>query len=187
MQLARAAVGFIQLISFAVNHFPARAALQDLIASTWFGGDDELQQQQYLAKFHNPWSVFNIVEVLLFFGSSLTLAMFVTDLGLVFKLLGGTGGGILILGIPGALLLQYAVEKHTTTTTTTISNREERGEGDGQGEPLLGSSNNINASTGEPSVYSLWFSKLFWAGIILVLLNVGLFFMTIYMVVVPEN
>lgn len=44
-----------------------------------------------------------------FWGGS---SFFITDLGLVFKLIGGTGGGILILGIPGALLIQYAVAKH---------------------------------------------------------------------------
>jgi sodium-coupled neutral amino acid transporter 7/8 len=185
MQLARAAVGCIQLISFPVNHFPARAALQDLVAHVWFGDSEQhssfIQEEQHMASFHNPWSLFNIVEVLLFFGSSLTLAMFITDLGLVFKLIGGTGGGILILGIPGALLIQYAVAKHNNSSGSGNMNR---GEGEDQEEPLLDSNNGGGGGGGEP--YSLWFSKLFWAGITLIILNAGLFFLTIYMVVLES-
>lgn len=175
MQLARAAVGCIQLISFPVNHFPARAALQDLIANIWFGNEHSMEEEN-IARINNAWSVFNIVEVLVFFGSSLTLAMFITDLGLVFKLIGGTGGGILILGIPGALLIQYAIAKHENNSGGYNMNREE-GE-DREEQPLLGSSG------GEP--YSLWFSKLFWAGITLIILNAALFFLTIYMVILES-
>lgn len=36
----------------------------------------------------------------------------VTDLGVVFRLVGGTGGGMLILTLPGLLLMQYTYSKH---------------------------------------------------------------------------
>lgn len=98
MQVARGVVGLLQVASYPVLHNPARAAVQDLIyqvSGRRCAGDS-----------------FYILETLVFFGSTLAVAMMVTDLGVVFRLVGGTGGGLLIFTLPGLLLMQYAYGKH---------------------------------------------------------------------------
>lgn len=156
IQVARAIVGIIQLVAYPVNHFPARAAIKDLFehfipsSKAWIEGRS-----------------FNVSEVVLFYGASLLLALSVHDLGSVFKLIGGTGGGMLIFAIPGALLVQYSVSKC-------------RRECEDMREPLLLS------DEVEIRFYHWGWSKLFWSGILLILLSIGLFVLTIYTVINPQ-
>jgi amino acid permease len=97
MQFARGVVGLLQIASYPVNHFPARAAIGDIVG-TLVG-----QQPSGYA--------FVYVETLLFFGLNLLIAMYVTDLGAVFEVIGGTCGSIIILGMPSLLLLNHSLKK----------------------------------------------------------------------------
>eukprot|EP00890_Picochlorum_soloecismus_P000649 jgi/Picsp_1/1585/NSC_05063-R1_sodium-coupled neutral amino acid transporter 7 len=97
MQFARGIVGLLQIASYPVNHFPARAAIGDIVG-TLVG-----QQPSGYA--------FIYVETLLFFGLNLLIAMYVTDLGAVFEIIGGTCGSIIILGMPSLLLLNHSLKK----------------------------------------------------------------------------
>jgi len=65
--VARATVGLVQIAAYVINHFPARGAIRDLILQTsgrTVGGP-----------------AFVAVETLVFFFSTLGLALLVTDLG----------------------------------------------------------------------------------------------------------
>ena len=97
MQFARGVVGLLQIASYPVNHFPARAAIGDIVG-TLVG-----QQPSGYA--------FVYVETILFFGLNLLIAMYVTDLGAVFEVIGGTCGSIIILGMPSLLLLNHSLKK----------------------------------------------------------------------------
>ncbi len=80
--------------------------------------------------------------------------------GVVFRLIGGTCGGILIFGMPGALLMKHALRKHHASRLAHL---------------LLGQE--------EPQqVYSFWKSKLWWAGVMLVALTVALAGYTVWSV-----
>jgi len=133
MQFARGVVGLLQIASYPVNHFPARAAIGDIVG-TLVG-----QQPSGYG--------FIYVETLVFFGLNLLIAMYVTDLGAVFEIIGGTCGSIIILGMPSLLLLNHSLKKVV----------KKRGRGSMSGYLVL---------------LEYWD---FWAGILLFLFSSGLF------------
>lgn len=151
MQLARFVVAVLEIASYPVNHFPARAAIKDFLHSCtgWqFGGKG-----------------FVVAETLIFFLVTLGLALVVHDLGAVFSLVGGTCGSIIILGLPGALLVSYSVQKHRASRT----HGEEAGS---LATPLL-------YDTGANGHYNAWSSKHFWGGMALVISCTLLFGFTV--------
>ena len=180
LQVARGMIGLIQIAAYPVNHFPARAAIRELL---------------HLATGVNCGGPgFVALETLAFFGATLALALVCSDLGTIFKLLGGTCGSVLIFMMPGALLVQYAAGKHRQS-------RQQRWEQEQQGqhlrEPLLaaaaedgggGNGGGGAAAAGglaQPPLYSLWCSKLFWSGVMLLLISVALGLLTIATTIHP--
>ena len=73
----------------------------------------------------------------------------------MFRLIGGTGGVLLIFALPGALLVQYAMGKGRD------------GAAWGAGEPLLGSEVQQLAQQQQHGNYNFLQSKLFWSGVML--------------------
>ncbi|PSC73430.1 AAAP family transporter: amino acid [Micractinium conductrix] len=94
-QAARLMLAVIQVVSYPVNMHPARAAARELL---------RLAGWQRVRGFHTA-------ATLLFWGGTLATALTVSGLGVVFQLVGGTCGAVLILGMPGTLLMSYAVGK----------------------------------------------------------------------------
>ncbi len=92
--------------------------------------------------------------------------------------------GSSILSI-ASVCLQYARSKH-------VESRKRRQlfmEAAGLEAPLLDSSTaGAAGTTGEPTLpplYSLWWSKLFWSGVVLLMLSAGLAALTVYTVLYP--
>ncbi|PRW56012.1 AAAP family transporter: amino acid [Chlorella sorokiniana] len=174
IQIARATVGLIQIAAYVINAFPARGAIRDLILQTTgrtVGGPG-----------------FVAVQTLAFFFSTLALALLVTDLGNIFKVVGGTCGNVLILFMPGCLLVQYARSKHVESR----KRRQLLAEAAQLEAPLLnGGAGGAAGASGEaaepalPPLYSLWWSKLFWSGVVLLLLSAGLAVLTVYTTLYP--
>lgn len=162
MQMARVLMGIIQIIHYPVNHFPARNATRDLLA--------QLTGRQLQS------SAFNSAEVLGFFVATLGLSLVITDLGQVFKLIGGSCGSFFIFGMPGAFCLQYAYSKHITAR-------------EGLQESLLADeeAREVPRPGGSQTQYHVLASKLFWAGVLLLIFAVGLLSLTIYSLVSPST
>ncbi|KAL4451420.1 hypothetical protein ABPG77_009492 [Micractinium sp. CCAP 211/92] len=179
MQVARVLVGIIQIIHYPVNHAPARNATRDLLTQ--------------LTGCSPVFRGYNTVEVFFFFVCTLGLSLLVTDLGDVFKLIGGSCGSFFIFGMPGALLLQYAWSKHVQVR-----------QGHPLEQPLLaeegatGGAQQAQQATGlaaqqamapqaqVPQRYHVLLSKLFWAGVLLILLALGLLALTLYTLIAPH-
>ena len=173
-------------------HHPARAAVQD-----------SLHQLTGL-RFGGPG--FNAAEVLLFFGSTLAVALAVTDLGTIFRLVGGTGGSVLIFTMPGLLLMQYAYSKHVQSRRGAAAaaalaaewlpapagGGAAAAEEGGAAAAAAAAEAAPGAGPGAPgagpqgvALYSFWASKLWWSGVLLVLLSAALCFITVYTIVSP--
>eukprot|EP00878_Enallax_costatus_P031957 GHUV01035035.1.p1 GENE.GHUV01035035.1~~GHUV01035035.1.p1 ORF type:complete len:465 (+),score=99.11 GHUV01035035.1:975-2369(+) len=106
IQVARAAIGGVCIVSFPLNHHPARKAWEDLFNA-----------------------VFNIVVLprwlsalltLSFVTSTVVTAMLVTDLGSVLHMIGGTVASFMVFTLPGLLLMNAAIIKHTAGSTATL-------------------------------------------------------------------
>lgn len=102
-QFARAAVGAIVVAAFPVNHVPARSTALDLAARLAGGTERDRAAMQSDGAY--------AAETLLFCGAATAVAVSVTDLGALFQLIGGTAAAALMFGVPGALLLQAALER----------------------------------------------------------------------------
>ncbi|KAL4420655.1 hypothetical protein ABPG75_010311 [Micractinium tetrahymenae] len=189
MQVARVLVGIIQIIHYPVNHAPARNATRDLLA--------QLTGRSPLFRGYNT------AEVLLFFVSTLALSLLVTDLGEVFKLIGGSCGSFFIFGMPGALLLQYACSKHVQARQDHPLQQPLLAEEGAAGiagtagaqqaqQPALrqaavqqAGAQRAHRTQRPPGRYHLLLSKLFWAGVLLILLALGLLALTLYTLLAP--
>lgn len=74
-QVARAAIGLVLIASYPVVHFPARAAVRELLQHLLAGS----RAGAVLAD--GGGGRFAVVEALCFFGATLALALTCTDLG----------------------------------------------------------------------------------------------------------
>ncbi|KAI3436527.1 hypothetical protein D9Q98_005944 [Chlorella vulgaris] len=145
MQAARACIGLIQICAYPVNHHPARGAVLDFVRHTTganLGG-----------------AVFHVIEPLLFYGATLTVALACSDLGVILSLVGGTCGSMLIFLMPGALLVQDALDQQRTEQQHPLPLQE----------PLL-LEGGAAAEDGESGCTqqqgrSLWCSMQLWAGV----------------------
>jgi hypothetical protein len=178
LQVARGMIGLIQIAAYPVNHFPARAAIRELL---------------HLATGVNCGGPgFVALETLAFFGVTLVLALVCSDLGTIFKLLGGTCGSVLIFMMPGALLAQYAASKHRQSRQQQLQQLREpllaaAAEAAAEGGGGDDGSGGVAAAGGlaQPPLYSLWCSKLFWSGMVLLLISVALGLLTIATTIHP--
>ncbi|PSC71694.1 AAAP family transporter: amino acid [Micractinium conductrix] len=177
MEIARVLVGVIQIIHYPVNHFPARNATRDLLT--------QLTGRRPL------FPGYNTVEVLVFFAATLGLSLIVTDLGQVFKVIGGSCGAFFIFGMPGALLLQYAYNKHLHLQDGSLLIYRQTtveapllGGGEG-GEPSAGESQRAQHAQQASRDHHFLLSKLWWAGCALILLGLGLLALTLYTILAP--
>ena len=149
-------------------------------------------------------------------GSPLSPVQLVTDLGQVFKLIGGTCGAFFIFGIPGALLLQVLAVRvlrgqwggggqrpghpcrqrpnlrtHPTSARPptplplqyAYSKYLQASEAGEVHEPLL--EGGEGATPAPPPKYHYLTSKLWWAGVGLILLALALLGLTMYSLVHP--
>ncbi len=168
---------------------------------------------------------------------------------MVFRLVGGTGGGLLIFTLPGLLLCQYAYGKYTRSKEDLLQpllaaecgTADPGGQGDAMGEAggapgggqqlgqaqqgrgvswgqqrdeslpvsrggsvaaglqqtlsrggslapgLQHSLSRGGSAAAGGQVYRYWTSKLWWAGVLLVLLSVALCALTVYTVFMPTS
>lgn len=159
IQVARAMVGLIQIAAYPINHHPARGAVRDML-------------QQTTGRCPSG-TGFLATETLLFFGSTLGIALAVDDLGNIFKLVGGTCGSLLILAFPGALLVQYSRGKQRQQ-----QQQWQQAQG-GLQEALLMSAAEAGVTGRAVPPYRLWCSKYFWSGVVLLLLSVILCTLTV--------
>lgn len=163
------------ITSYPVVHFPARAA--------------SLQLLQHASGRRLEGAAFVAAEALCSFGGTLAIALWCTNLGAVFQLIGGTCGAALVLAAPGALLIQYALSKHRESRRQRQQQRPSPGCcGGSLHAPLLGSEAVGAAELGRlpdvgsgspPAAYHLWASKLFWVGMLLQLLAAALCGLTV--------
>lgn len=164
LQVARAMIGVIQVAAYPVNHFPARGAVREMIQ---------------LASGRGPAGAgFVAAETLAFFCATLGIALSCSDLGDIFKLVGGTCGSVLILAMPGCLMVTYARSK-TLAATRRASPLH---------APLMATADEAVTAAGSRTVsgglqavrpYSLWRSKLYCCGILLLGLSIALTVLTI--------
>lgn len=98
MQFARGVVGLLQIASYPVNHFPARMAVRDIVGK--------------ITGKEPSGAGFIYTESIVFFMATLAISLFVTDLGAVFEVIGGSCGSIIILGMPALLILYNAVRTY---------------------------------------------------------------------------
>ena len=96
MTVATALMGCSAVASFPVNHHAARAALDDLLAST-FGWDQCAPGQAPLFR--------HVTQTIGFVVSTTLVAFVVKDLGEVFELVGATCGSLVMFVVPALLLL----------------------------------------------------------------------------------
>lgn len=99
----------------------------------------------------------------------------------------GTCGAVLVLTIPGCFLIQYAHSKQRESRAALAAAAR---------EPLLPEGGGVAAAAATPGPawlagragrgYSMWGSKLFWAGVLLQLLSALLCGVTIATVVHPH-
>jgi len=173
IQAARAIVGILEIASYPVNHFPARAAIKDFVRGTtgW-----ELAGSRFVA-----------METTLFYLASLGFALLIRDLGVVFTLVGGTCGSIIILGLPGLLLMRYSTDKHNKSKRHRQRQTEERDVSTLADSLLLfqESESSQGAHTNHETFYNAWESKLFWGGLALTLSCSALFIFTVVSVASP--
>ncbi|GAB4822831.1 hypothetical protein N2152v2_009877 [Parachlorella kessleri] len=163
MQVARAVVGVIETVHYPVNHNPARSATRDFLSLVT---GRKLRGQ-----------TFNIIETLFFFSSTLATALLVRDLGVVFQFVGGICGAFFIFGAPGCLLVQYAYAKHVQVRGEAGSRLLERA--------ALGADEYNAEAIASLEEYHYAQSKLFWAGLALVGLGLGLGGITLFTIIKP--
>eukprot|EP00892_Ulva_mutabilis_P010552 jgi/Ulvmu1/786/UM010_0160.1 len=96
MQLMRFCVGFAVLLHYPINQHVARSALYDL--GCRYAGIQ--------VKDHVPYSHVATLT-LLFFAASVTTACLVRDLGVVFQVIGGLAGSMLVFVLPGGLVIAH--------------------------------------------------------------------------------
>lgn len=156
MQLCRGLVGLMKIVSYPINHHPARSATADVV-------------RQLTGHVIGASTLFHVGHAVVFYLLTLSVAMVVTDLGAVFKIVGGTNGALLIFGLPGAMLMKYAHDKVVASGVAADAVR-----------PLLSAE-----GTEEQPRYRLLTSKLWWAGIGLVMLCMLVLTLTIISMVYP--
>jgi len=97
LQVARLLMGVNGIVSYPVNLFPCRQALDHLLVTVLGWSADA----RGVSERHLPLTA-------ALFGGSLAVALVVTDLGAVFQLVGGTAGAAIMFIVPGLVAMQLA-------------------------------------------------------------------------------
>ncbi len=104
MQVARAVIGVVVVGHYPLNHHPARHAFEDLLHAL------------FNVNSVSPW--LSALITVAFVSGTLSIALVVTDLGAVLHMIGGTAASLMIFAIPGLLLMNAAIIKHTVLQET---------------------------------------------------------------------
>ncbi|KAF6257139.1 transmembrane amino acid transporter protein-domain-containing protein [Scenedesmus sp. NREL 46B-D3] len=99
IQVARAVIGCVVLGHYPLNHHPARKGWEDLLDAVF----DVKQIPGWLSA----------VLTIIFVCSNVLTSLVVTDLGQVLHMIGGTAASFMIFFLPGLLLMNAAIIKHT--------------------------------------------------------------------------
>lgn len=105
---AVAAMGVSAVVSYPINHFSARAALDDLLAAAF--GWVPAAPGMAPARRH-------VTQTVAFLALTAATASAVEDLGVVFQLVGSTAGVLVICVVPAALLLRPSPTPTPTDVT----------------------------------------------------------------------
>ncbi|GAQ84205.1 Transmembrane amino acid transporter family protein [Klebsormidium nitens] len=99
MYVARVGMGLVAIVSYPINHFPARLIEMSVLNFFW-PLPNPYDPKRYMLRF-------NILTVA-YVAVTLAVAIAVQDLGQVYMVIGSTGGVLVIFIMPGILLLDAA-------------------------------------------------------------------------------
>ena len=99
IQAARFCIAGVAIISYPINHFPARLILEDLLWPVVYPADVNPSTGRLPYSFRR--SIFSTIA---FWASSLGLSLVIDDLGKVFQFLGSTCGTLFIFVCPALML-----------------------------------------------------------------------------------
>jgi len=164
-QLARLFIGIVVAGHYPLNHHPARQGTLDLAALL---GVSEYAREVLVAP------IFTLVFVL----TSTAVSLFVTDLGDVIHIIGGTTAAFLIFFNPGFMLINAAVVKHSSGMLSSLSEQDlSSQEAAGLSVPLLQAA----ATKGIKKAGIVYSPGRSWlVGMLLVTLSTFIFVITIY-------
>lgn len=117
MQIARVFITIIVLASYPLTHHPARSGFEHLVKPTRHDGAIMSNANAPPPGVPVIWSV---AFTLMFVLGSTAVAEFVSDLGYVLNLLGGLCISFIIFFLPGLLLINAAIVKHSTEVLETL-------------------------------------------------------------------
>uniref|UniRef100_A0A383V4T9 Amino acid transporter transmembrane domain-containing protein n=1 Tax=Tetradesmus obliquus TaxID=3088 RepID=A0A383V4T9_TETOB len=113
IQIARAVIGCVVLGHYPLNHHPARKGWEDLLDAV------------FNVKQIPGW--LSAVITIVFVWSNVLTSLVVTDLGEVLHMIGGTAASFMIFFLPGLLLMNGAIIKHTYSCTSLSALIEDAG------------------------------------------------------------
>ncbi|KAL3697429.1 hypothetical protein R1sor_011505 [Riccia sorocarpa] len=113
MNFARIGMAMVGMVCYPVQHFPIRSVADDAIKALIKAPEAGFS-----------WSRHTLITVF-FVGSTLTVALVVTDLGTVFSIAGATGGVLVVFIIPGLLLIRGIDSQPVWYTNHTLIGEEE--------------------------------------------------------------
>ncbi|KAL2644177.1 hypothetical protein R1flu_011764 [Riccia fluitans] len=113
MNFARVGMAMVGIVCYPVQHFPARSIVDDAIKALMKAPEAGFS-----------WTRHTLITFF-FVGSTLTVALLVTDLGTVFSIVGSTGGVMVVFIIPGLLLIRGIHTKPVGYTDHTLIGEEE--------------------------------------------------------------
>ncbi|KDD75444.1 hypothetical protein H632_c683p2 [Helicosporidium sp. ATCC 50920] len=171
VQVARALVGAMKVVSYPINHNPARRALKDVM------------EQATGRSWEGP--LFHYGATLLFFGATLALALRVHDLGVVFKVIGGTNGAVLIFTLPGLMLIKYSYAKHLEWQRYLDAQRGDAPRESARDALLPPADADASRYASLPQPYHYLSSKLWWSGVALVAFSVAVCIVSLHNIFFP--
>eukprot|EP00878_Enallax_costatus_P011109 GHUV01011602.1.p1 GENE.GHUV01011602.1~~GHUV01011602.1.p1 ORF type:complete len:461 (+),score=81.03 GHUV01011602.1:314-1696(+) len=103
IQIGRGVIGFVVMAHYPLSHNPARKGWEDFLDACF-----EIRRGSI------PRWV-SIMITIVFVWSNVAMSLVVTDLGQVLHMIGGTAASFMIFFLPGLLLMNAAIIKHTSS------------------------------------------------------------------------
>lgn len=125
VQVMRFLVGFAVLLHYPINQHVARSALYDLICH-YIGATPQA---------HVPYSHVAGLTVA-FFAASVGTACVVSDLGIVFQVIGGLAGSLLVFVLPGGLVVAHCRGRFHDESSDTVAQAHVHEGSNGAGAPM---------------------------------------------------
>ncbi|GLC38252.1 hypothetical protein PLESTB_000940900 [Pleodorina starrii] len=125
LQIARAFISIIVLGSYPLTHHPARAGFEHLVKPARLSGATVTDQDGHPAGVP---VILSVAFTLVFVLGSTAVAEVVEDLGSVLRLLGGLCTSFIIFFLPGLLLINAAMIKHSTEVLETLEGQNVEGQ-----------------------------------------------------------